>query len=468
MNPAGSRSYTTERTPVARQGVVMPEQTGGVAPNGASSRLPLEGIRILDFTVVWAGPYATMQLAAWGAEIIRIESIHHFPRATRGMMARPPQALMEVTTLGGMGYPDSVPGEHPWNRVPFFNHHSRGKRSMTIDLRQPEGQAVLDDLLRISDGVIENNLPPNIEKQGLTWERVRQANPSAVMLRVPAFGLTGIYRNYRTFGNHMEALAGHPVIRAYPHLSLDYAPSGVPADAHSGVGTALAFLMGLRQRRKTGEGLMIELATAENWVPTIGEFIMDYTMNGRVWTQMGNEHWWVAPHNVYQCQGYDRWVAIAAWDDDQWRALCAVIGQPELAGDPRFLTLAARYEHRLELDEVLRAWTAEKDGHWIARRLQQAGVPAGLVMNEADAYEDVHLYARDFWQEIDHPEAGRHRQVGQLWKASKTALGPQRPAPLLGQDNEYVYRELLGFSEERYREFEARGHIGTEFTPDIP
>ena len=338
---------------------------------------------------------------------------------------------------------------------------------MTIDLNTPEGQEQFERLVAQADALIENNLPPNIEKQGITWERVRAVNPNAVMLRVPAFGLTGTYRNYRTFGNHMEALAGHPVIRAYPHLSLDFAPSGVPADAHSGVGSALAFLMGLRQRRKTGQGLMIEVATAENWVPTIGEFIMDYTMNGRVWSQMGNEHWWVAPHNVYRCQGEDRWVTITAWDEEQWTALCRTINRSDLTRDPRFTTMAARYEHRLELDAILGAWTADKDGHWIMRRLQQEGVPAGVVMNEADAYEDIQLYDRDFWQEIDHPESGRYRQVGQLWKANRTPVGPQRHAPLLGGDNEYVYKELLGFSDERYREFEEKGHIGTDFDPEI-
>lgn len=453
----------TDTEPTAKRATPRPVQAGM-----SGGRLPLEGLRVLDFTVVWAGPYATMQLADWGAEVIRVESTHHFPRATRGMMARPPEAMMDATTQGGMGYPDSVPGDRPWNRVPFFNHHGRGKRSMTVDLTQDEGQQILDQLLAESDVLIENNLPPNIEKQGLTWERVQRANPRMVMLRVPAFGLTGVYRNYRTFGNHMEALAGHPVIRGYPHLSLEYAASGVPADAHSGVGTALAALMGLRQLRKTGEGLLIELATAENWVPTIGEFVMDYTMNGRVWTQMGNEHWWVAPHNVYRCQGTDRWITIAAWNDRQWQALCRTIQRPDLLEDARFTTMEGRYEHRAALDEILAAWTADKDGHWLQRRLQREGVPAGLVMNEADAYEDVHLHERGFWQEIRHPEAGTHRHVGPLWKSTAVRPGTPRHAPMLGQDNDHVYVEVLGYELDRYRELEARGHVGMDYDPQIP
>ena len=453
----------------ARVVVSASPRRGGAPRAGPHGRpgLPLEGVRILDFTVVLAGPYSTMQLADWGAEVIRIESLQHFAPNTRGAMARPPAELVRAQAVLGQGYPDGVPGERSWNRSSTFNAHARNKQSMTVDLTRPEGQDVLRRLVAISDGLIENNLPPNIEKQGVTWDALSAVNPDFVMLRVPAFGVQGPYRNNRTFGHHMEALAGHPAIRSYPQLSLEYAPLGVPSDAASGIGSAFAFLMGLRQRERTGRGLMVELATAENFVPLIGEFVMDYTMNGRLWERMGNDHASLAPHNVYRCRGHDRWVTIAVRSDDEWRALCTAMARDDLARDARFATMASRHAHRHDLDPLIVEWTAERDAYWVMNRLQRAGVPAGVVQTEADALEDRQLASTGFWQEIAHPEAGTHRHVGPLWRASATPYQPARPAPLLGEHNAYVYRDLLGFSEAEYRRFEAAGHIGTEYDAGI-
>jgi crotonobetainyl-CoA:carnitine CoA-transferase CaiB-like acyl-CoA transferase len=373
----------------------------------APARLPLEGVRIVDFTVVLAGPYGAMQLADWGAEVIRVESLQHFAAETRGAIARPPADLVDAMTNQGTGYPDGVAGEHPWNRYSSFNSHSRNKRSMTVDLTRPEGQEALERLVAISDGLIENNLQANIEKLGITWERLSKINPKLVMLRIPAFGLDGPYRGYRTFGHHMEALAGHPAIRSYPDLSLEYAPLGIPSDAASGMGSALAFTMGLRQRDRTGEGLMVELATAENFVPLIGEFVMDYTMNGRLWSQMGNDHWWLAPHNVYRSRGEDAWVTIAVRSEREWRALCEAMRREDLAADERFADMASRHANRRALDAVIAEWTRDRDAHWIMHRLQREGIAAGPVLNEPRALDDPHHQTRGFFREIAHPEATR-------------------------------------------------------------
>ena len=325
-----------EAMPARRRAPLLGEHTKEVltaAPKPPASsaraaqvegRLPLEGVRILDFTVVLAGPYSTMQLADWGAEVIRVESLHHFANTTRGLMARPTPELIAAQSgaTAGIGYPNDEAGERPWNRVSLFNHHARGKRSVTLDLRRPEGQEVLERLIAISDGLIENNLPRNIERQGVTWERASKINPRFVMVRMPGYGVEGPYRELRSMGMHMEAFSGHPAIRSYPGLSLEYIPLGVPSDAAGGASAAFSFLMGLRQRDRTGEGLLIEQATTENFVPLIGEFVIDYAMNGRIWEQMGNDHWWLAPHNAYRCRGEDRWVALAIESEDQWRRLC--------------------------------------------------------------------------------------------------------------------------------------------------
>ncbi len=437
-------------------------------PQEPSDRqLPLAGVRILDLTVVWAGPYATMQLADWGAEVIRLESLGHFANSTRGLVAHPSPTMVEATANSGMGFPDDTGGDRPWNRQPVFNHHGRNKRSMTVDLTRPDGQEVLEQLVAMSDGLIENNLPPHAEALGITWERLSAINPRFVLLRIPGFGIEGPYRDYRTFGNHMEAISGHPVIRAYPHLGLDYAASSVPSDASSGVGSALAFAMGLRQRDRSGKGVYIELATAENYVPLLSEFVLDYSMNGRLWEQMGNEHWWLAPHNVYPCRGTERWITIACRDERDWQALCESMSRGDLLEDARFADNDARYEHRLDLDREIAAWTETRDAHWVMERLQRVGVPAGVVLMESDAYRDPQLNARDYWQEITHPEAGTHRHLGRLWRASATPHPQPRHAPRLGEDNDYVYRELLGFSDEQYREFEEAGHIGMDYHPSV-
>ncbi len=462
--------HTDEVLAELPRGRPTPAATPGRGAGWTSGDLPLKGVRIVDFTVVLAGPYGAMQLADWGAEVIRVESTQHFASATRGLLARPPQEFVDAMAQAGagIGYPDNTAGERPWNRGSVFNSHARNKLSMTVDLTRPEGQEVLHRLVEISDGLMENNLPPNIERQGVSWDALSAVNPNLVMVRIPAFGIDGPYRAYRTYGNHMEAIAGHPAIRSYPGLSLEYAPLGVPSDAASGMGNAYAFMMGLRQRERTGKGLLVEVATAENFVPLIGEFIMDYSMNGRLWEQMGNDHWWLAPHNVYRCRGDDAWVTIAVTNEAQWPLLCEAIRREDLADDPRFADMAARYQHRRELDAIIGEWTAERDARWVAQRLQFDGIPAGAVMSEVDAYEDRHLHERGFFQEITHPEAGTHQHVGPAWTASGTPHPPPRHAPLLGQDNEYVYKELLGFSDADYRRFEEMGHIGDEFIPSIP
>jgi crotonobetainyl-CoA:carnitine CoA-transferase CaiB-like acyl-CoA transferase len=409
-----------------------------------------------------------MQLADWGAEVIRIESTKYFAATTRGQMARPPLEMVRAQA-GGMGYPDNEPGPRPWNRVSVFNAHGRNKLSMTVDLTKPEGQKVFEKLVAVSDALVENNLPQSMEKQGITWERLSKINPRIIMVRMPAFGLDGPYKNYRTWGNHMEAIAGHPLIRTYPDLSPEYAAAGVPSDAAGGIGSALAVLMGLRYRRRTGKGLLIEAPTAENFVPLLGEFIMDYSMNERMWNQMGNQHWRLAPHNAYRAQGEDAWVTIACWNEDQWKALCRVMRREDLIDDPRFCDNACRCQNRAELDAVISAWTADRQNAWIVEKLQIAGVPSGMVMNERDALEDRHLHERGFYRTVSHPEAGTHRHVMTPFKsANHPGVGPRRYAPLLGEDNEYVYKQVLGYSDEEYRRLEEQGHIGMDFDPSIP
>lgn len=431
-----------------------------------SGGLPLDGVRIVDFTVVWAGPFAAQILAEWGAEVIRVESTKYFQPSTRGTMAHPPKALIDSGAL--RGYPDREPGDRPWNRWAGFNVHSRNKLSMTVDLNTEDGQEVLERLIRTSDGLIENNAVASMDRVGVTWERLSKINPELVMVRMPAFGLTGPYRNYRTFGNHMEALVGHYSLFGYAGASPADSGLNIMADPAGGAAGAMAFMAGMLQRRRTGKGVQIEVATADGFANYLGDYVLDYGMNGRLHEYRGNRDSAFAPQGVYPCMGDDRWVSITIGSTDQWKALCGAMNRADLAGDARYQEADGRRRFHDELDAEISAWTSGVDATEVMNSLQGLGVPAGVVMNEADAYGDPHLNARGYWEELEHPETGTHRYPGVVWKAEETPNRLRRAAPRLGEDNEYVYRDLLRYTDDEYRRLEGLGHIGMDYDPSIP
>ena len=431
----------------------------------SSRRLPLEGVRILDFTVVWAGPYGTQILADWGAEVIRVESIKHYPPTTRGMVLRPTKEMAAASAMAQ--FPNHDPGERPWNRSASFNAHARNKCSMTVDLRRPEGQETLDRLLEMADGVVENNVPVSMERINLTWERVQKVNPRAIMIRQPAFGVDGLYKNYRTFGSHMAAVVGHYSFMGYRGEDPGMSGNTLTADAGGGAAGALAFAAGLRYREKTGKGIFIELATAENFSTYLGDKFMDYSMNGRVAELQGNRDPLYAPQGVYPCQGEDRWIAVSVTSDEAWRKLAGTVMQrPDLAADQRFATLEGRLANHDELDAEMIGWAIALDAQEAMHLLQSNGIAAGVVMNEADAFSDPHLDERGFWEELTAVEVGTHLYSSTLWKAANTPRRHRWGPPRLGEDNDYVYRELLGFSDDEYTAFEAAGHIGMDYDLD--
>ena len=430
------------------------------------SKLPLEGIRVLDLTLVWAGPYGTMFLGDWGAEIIRVESIHHFQLTTRGPMARPPE---DVVRQGGMQnpFPNRDPGKRPWNRQPTFNSHARHKLSMTVDLRQPKGKEIFHRLIEKSDIFIENNVPETIEKLGITYEELSKVNPRLIMVRMPAYGLSGPYKNFRSFGTHLESTIGHTSVRGYTDTDPSLRGDVFTADAAAGVLAAFAILMALRHRNKTGKGQLVEFAQAEAFMPYLGQPIMEYTMNGRVPESWGNRHPFKAPHGCYPCEGENRWVVIAVGSDEEWLGLCRAMDNEALASDPRFSDSSSRYKNQDPLDAIITQWTQERDRYDVFHRLQEQGVPAGPVMDEADAFQDPHMAERRFFHPLTHPEAGTHLYPGPTWRMSKTPNDLRTHPPLLGEHNEYVYKELLGTSDEEYAQLEADGHIGMDYAPGV-
>ncbi|MEC8945640.1 MAG: CoA transferase [Chloroflexota bacterium] len=436
-----------------------------VSKDKPPKKLPLEGIRILDFTVVWAGPFATQLLAEWGAEVIRVESTKFFPSTTRGTLARPSKELVQQGGIGG--YPDKDPGHRPWNRAALFNVHARNKLSMTVDLTNPEGQEIFADLVSKSDGLIENNAIATMERAGVSWEKLSKINPEFVLVRMPAFGISGPYKSYRTFGSHMESLVGHYSLFGYQGETPEASGTSLFADPASGVAGALAFMSGLRHRRNTGKGIQIETATAENFANQLGPHILNYSMQEDVPEYIGNRHPVYAPQGVYPCKGEDRWISITITDDLEWQKLSSLIGSGELSKKDDYNNVQKRRMHHDVIDEEISKWTINHDSIELMNILQNNGIPAGAVMNEKDAFEDPHLQQRNYWEELTHPEAGTYKYPGVLWKSNAIDNKLRRAAPRLGEDNEYVYKTILGYSNEQYEAYEKNGHIGMDYDDSI-
>lgn len=433
--------------------------------------LPLDGIRVADVTVVWAGPYVTQLLSEWGAEVIRVEPRTRIQPLTRGADMQPPPepALRHLAQMGMtlFAYPDFQAGEDPWNRSPGFNSHARNKLSMTADITTPEGREIFLDLIEKCDVLVENNVPETIEKANLTYDVLKERNPNLIMLRMPAFGLSGPYKNYRALGTHIEGMIGHHYIRSYPDETPEAAGDVYTGDAVAGVMGAFGVAMALRARRRTGRGQMIELSQAENFLPILGDFILDWTANQRDVGPQGNQHRTHAPHGYYPCAGDDRWIGIDCDSDAAWSAICDVLGAADLASDARFTGEAGRYQHRASLDKLLSEYTRERSDAELFQTLQDRGVIAGPVQNDADAFACPQLDARGFFEELPSDSYGTRRYPGLIFSMANTPNRLRRVAPRLGQDNDYVYRDVLGYSETEYQHAQESGQAGLGYAPGV-
>jgi crotonobetainyl-CoA:carnitine CoA-transferase CaiB-like acyl-CoA transferase len=435
------------------------------------NRLPLTGIRVVDVTVVWAGPHCTQLLAEWGAEVIRVEPLQHIQPSTRGAETQVTQEMVDRNPEARIplhAYPHRQVFPRPWNRSPAFNSHARNKRSMTVDVTTPEGLAIFRRLIAVSDVLVENNAAETIEKAQIRYEDLVDFNPRLIMLRMPAYGLSGPFKNYRSFGTHMEGMTGHHHLRSYPDRDPSETGDAFTADAAGGVVGAMAVMMALRHRRRSGKGQLIELAQAENFMAYLGEIVLDTNMNDRNWPVQGNQHPSHAPHNVYPCAGDDRWITIDVATDAEWKALQSVMGHPDWARDARFVDSLGRWQHRAEIDAHIAAWTVDQDPFDLWRRLLDAGVTAGPVQNERDVFACPQLNARGFFEELDHPEFGPFRYPGLNFRMSRIPNHLRRHPVRLGEDNDYVYRDLLGLSDAEYEELDQLGHIGMDYPQLAP
>lgn len=403
-------------------------------------RLPLHGIRVLDLTMSWAGPFATRLLGDMGAEVIKIEAAKSWD-LLRSFTGQPPDV------------------DRVWDKSPYFNHNNRNKYGCVLDLSHPRGRDLFLRLVPTADAVIENFSPGVMDRLGLGYDVLSAANPGLILVCMPALGSTGPEKDFIAYGTNVEQLAGLCHLTGYedgpPHKTgISY------GDPMAGIAAAGALALALWQRRRTGRGQRIEVAQRENLINVIGEFIVAYAITGEEPRRRGNRHSSMAPHGCYPCAGNDQWLAIACQDDAQFAALSSVIGQPGLADDQRFADAASRYRHQHVLDGIIAAWTRQQDKHSAAATLQAAGVPAAPVQTVPEVFEDDHLRARGFFELVSHPAAGCWEMEAPHWRMSETPAHIRLPPPSFGEHNHWVFRHLLGLSEEEIEALRAEGVTG--------
>lgn len=387
----------------------------------------LKNLRVVDFTWVLAGPYATRILADFGAEVIKIQS--------------------QVTK-----------GEEDPNTTGYFNTWNRNKLGITLNLSQAEGVSIARRLIQISDVVVENFSPRVMGNWGLDYNSLSQIKPDLIMVSMGGMGQTGPWKDYVAFGPTLQAFSGITYLTAFPGqppVGLGYSY----ADHVAGLLAALAILEALEYRCKTHQGQYIDLSQLEAMCTLLGTALLDFTVNHREATPVGNRPAYQAssPHGVYRCKGEDRWCALGIFGGEQWQAFCQELGNPPWTREERFVTQSSRLENADELDRLVEAWTLKHTPEEVMTRLQKAGIAAGALQDASDLAQDPQLEARGFWVEADHPLLGKTTFDGSPIKLPQTPAQFHRAAPLLGQDNEYVYRELLGMSKEEISEYSARG-----------
>jgi crotonobetainyl-CoA:carnitine CoA-transferase CaiB-like acyl-CoA transferase len=398
----------------------------------------LNGVRIIDLTMVFAGPVATKIMAELGAEVIKIESAQRADIFTRANI-----------------YPENEPGDDPWNRGCLFHSLNAGKRAISLNLGIEKGREIFEQLVKISDAVIENFSPRVMENWGLNYEKLKKINPRIVMVSISGLGHCGLLKDYYMYVPGMEGMSGLTHNTGYPEeppLLSGYAYG----DWVTGASAAMALITALYRQRNTGKGQYVDISGREAAVCHLGDIIMDYTLNKRDRTRMGNKQPGFAPHGCYRCKGDDEWVTLCVQNNEQWRRLIKMIDKAELLKEEKFASMQSRWENQPQLDNLIENWTRERDKCEIMEILQKSRIPAGVVFNMKEVNLNSHLKKRGFFQIIDHGEGVGQRPIpsqipGKIHGVKKTAL---KRAPHFGEDTENVLCSLLGMSRRELLELE--------------
>jgi len=395
------------------------------------------GLTILAFCWAVVGPLTMKFFADHGATVIRVET-----------SKRP------CTMRSSAPYKDNVPN---YNKGGYFNYYNANILSLSLNMQLPEAREIAKRLAVECDVFMENYTPGNMEKWGLGYEELKKLRPDIIMLRQSGYGSWGPYKNLPAFGMVLVPIAGLPNFIGWPDK--EPLPVGVSAytDCISPRFATAALIAALDYRKKTGKGQLLDLSQFETALYFIEPAILDYIANGREPERIGNSSPYAAPHGVYPCRGDDRWCTIAVTDDEEWRSLCREMGKPEYAEDPRFNTFVNRKKNENELNIIIGEWTSQLTAENVMERLQAAGVPAGVVMNTADVYNDPQLRKRNIYWPMEHSEMGMFTHLGQSFQLSKTPSKAYSPSPLLGEHTEYICTKLLGMPDEEFIDLMQKG-----------
>jgi crotonobetainyl-CoA:carnitine CoA-transferase CaiB-like acyl-CoA transferase len=396
-------------------------------PNTAP--LPLEGIRVVSFSTAFAGPTASRYLADYGAEVIKVESLRR-PDNTR-------------STAGGEREPSGA------STSAHFQHFNRNKRGIAINLSEDRGLELMRDLLRITDVVTENFSGRVLKNWGFDYEGLRNIREDIILLDMQGLGQTGPWRDFISYGSNLHSYSSLTSVWGYSHsFIVDYMA------AEHAVFSVLAALV---HRDVTGEGTHIEFSQAESVTALLGTAFLDYFANGQVQRDIQNGSQQHSPHGCYRCQEADDWCVIAVTSDDEWRRFCQALDRQDWAASEDLASVNGRLDRAAELDREIEAWTSGRSSQVVENTLQTAGVPAASVRTRAAMTDDPHLRERGYLVNIDHPILGGHDYFGLPIHLSDTPGRIARHAPLLGQDNSYVFGELLGLSSDEVAALTAEG-----------
>ncbi len=402
--------------------------------------LPLAGIRITDFTWIGAGSFTTKMLADFGAEVIKIESAERLD-----------------TLRDAAPFKDGVRG---LNRSGYFADRNTSKKSITVNMKHPDGQALVRRLVQKSDVIANNFTPGTMDKFGLGYEAVQAIRPDIIYLAMSMQGDSGPEFNYLGYGTTIGALTGLQFLSGLPDrdpagTGTNY-PDHIPNPCHA----AFALLAALRHRRLTGEGQYIDMAQTEPTIALLGPAVLDWTANQRIAQRRGNQHLHCSPHGVYPCKGVDRWIAIAATSNEAWVALCEVLGHPEWTKDEALNNSATRVIRSGQIDDRLSQETATWDADELMAKLQSCNVAAGAVRDVADLMRrDPQMSHRGHWVTMDHPEMGPSVYNAPSFRISGVPKGPRSPAPLLGEHNELVLSQILGLHADEITALRKSGAL---------
>jgi benzylsuccinate CoA-transferase BbsF subunit len=393
-------------------------------------------VRVLSFSTGIAGPHASRALAECGAEVIKLES-----------------------RQGGL---DSFRLFSPDGDIDASHRYVEANLNLLsaqLNLKRPEAVQLLRELAARSDVVLDNFGADVLTRLGLGPDDLRAVKPDLIVLKMPGLGCEGPKHRWRSWGSTLNAFTGMIYLWNHPGQSRPIGYQGVYPDYVSAALVPALIHAALLYRQRTGRGVFLDLAQDEAAAYMLGVSFLEAAVNESEPQPVGNAAPYAAPHNCYPCQGDDRWCVVAVESDEQWRRLCERLGRPELAHDPRYATLAARRERRDELDALIADWTRQRDAHAVMRELQAAGIPSGAVQYGADLFDDPQLHARGSIIDVEHPKLGRFSVADVPVRFADGRLATPRYGPSLGEHNEYVYCEILGYPPDQLAAWQQAGIV---------